>query len=146
MTFRIVRSDERWRVWTSARTGSPNAFRTAFGSSTARATTSRTTGSADPSVTGAQQSALNRSRSNMSMTSFSLRITGDAFRPGSNPIQNLILARHGPDCVRNKPQLEADQMPETHTGPTRQLEAIEEPERTLIANDLPRQEEIYFVM
>src|SRR5216683_2389846 len=75
MTFRIVRSAERWSVWTSARTGSPNAFRTALGSSIARATTSRTAGSADPSVTGAQQSALNRSRSNMSMTAFSLRIT-----------------------------------------------------------------------
>src|SRR2546428_7343077 len=77
MTLRMVTSDERWSVWTSARFGSPSAFRTDLGSSTARARISRIACCPARPLTAAPQSALNRSRSNTGVPSFFPHVTFD---------------------------------------------------------------------
>src|SRR5215813_4650625 len=71
---------------------------------------------------------------------------GDTLRLASRSIQDRLLARHRSDRVWCEAQLEADQMPETHDGSTRQLKSIEKAERPLITKHLSRQDEIHLVV
>src|SRR5215472_5938312 len=64
-TLRMVRLSERKSFWTSARLGSPKPLRTAPGSDTARANTSRTALWVASSANAARQSATKRSTSNI---------------------------------------------------------------------------------
>src|SRR5262245_40511885 len=76
-TLRMVSSGDWWRTYKPPRLGSPSDRRTVVGSVTARATTSRTAGCADPSLSAVQQSETNWSRSNTLL----LRSTRDELEP-----------------------------------------------------------------